>query len=487
MAERAGHPLDEQQATDVCQRIGESDLPPQLVDIPPERLPLGVARRAGRSHRLPPGPQVFPGAGQFVESGACRGQVPNQTIASLEDGLDCFVPAPGFTRCVDAVLHAPVPLDQFLLDRRAEIGQDRRRNHFGGGGKPQGDRTVFLAERVAQVGKAHGRLAIDASRRQGEFRPRAAVHRPAGQHDRLAGLKSAPNLAPGQGEFDFGPGALHHADIARHLQRFLEVLHRNDQSHLLAMVDARRPLPGRFHQRHLRAVFTGDERESGGRGAGRRGLDAAEIDGARSEAGHPRIANQAGFRPVGHVATDAVAPVGSHQTQLARAGQRHVDLPGRIAVGHRPGLENGLTVDVGAKDHTAALAALPLDAHAREETAVLAPQIDDDLAVGMVAQAFVECFVADLQSRPGAAGASGRGIETEIAPLLRVPQSEAAAGIAQELGLVCRGACRGRQRDRQCSERGASKTLVPPSASQPEHHHRSSCLLHGRILLGAEG
>ena len=92
------------------------------------------------------------------------------------------------------------------------------------------------------------------------------------------------------------------------------------------------------------------------------------------------------------------------------------DLPRRVAVGHRSGFELDFAVHCHAKDHAAPFAALPLDAHQGAKAAVLAAEIDHDLAVGVMAQAFGERLVADLQRSAGIAHGSGRRYRNRSRP-----------------------------------------------------------------------
>ena len=162
MAEQsARNVLGEHNRTRVGDRAAQHDLTAQDVSPAPEGLPR-IVRRARRGRQtLPLGPQLVPSP-RF--SGQCHPlctEVRQQPIALLKQPLDGRSVRNCKPHRADAVLHPPIPFDQYLLHRRAQGRLFRRRAT---------QRVACHRDGYRQPGAANGDTKV------------------APQHDDLAGL-----------------------------------------------------------------------------------------------------------------------------------------------------------------------------------------------------------------------------------------------------------------------------------------------------------
>ena len=137
MAEDTRHLLDEQQWPGVGQWVGKDDLTPELVSAAPEILPGRRLGLTGLGQGLPFPAQRLPARGRFDQVEASGLQVPDQLVASVQGQFN----GGGVTRRgafgAQAILFAPVLLEDRLLDRCRVQCQRRGWNAPEGGQQAQ--------------------------------------------------------------------------------------------------------------------------------------------------------------------------------------------------------------------------------------------------------------------------------------------------------------------------------------------------------------
>ena len=152
---------------------------------------MSLVRCVVRRHLLPFGSQTLPPPNLIIDwHDGCR-EVLDQLIASLEHGLDGLAPRALFARRADSIVHAPVPFDQFLLDRGTRIGKSRWRILLRLSRKAQGDIERLFAPSASQLAPTDSRLASHAARAQDDCGFFAFRHGLGREHNRIAVLNRA--------------------------------------------------------------------------------------------------------------------------------------------------------------------------------------------------------------------------------------------------------------------------------------------------------
>ena len=265
---RAGHLFDEQQRADLGQRVVKRDPPPQRVDLPPQRLPLGIARRAGRGQRLPLLSHGFPLRREFAQRHARRR--PGAGSAGRRARTPSGSPRPTSgvreacrSRPASANPIRSVPARSTAAGRAAP----------GAGSFPPLREDQRNAEHLVAPRHTAGCSSGRPSRRP--CRASSSRSRPRRRRRRgsLVSTAASPPRTVRDTRFpasDSSTSACAAADDA-HIGHDPQAaattfLTGTDQADFFAAVDADGPSPGRFHDGHLRSRRAGDQREAARRG-----------------------------------------------------------------------------------------------------------------------------------------------------------------------------------------------------------------------------